>query len=149
MNYKQIIQNIGKYHYLIVNSSKSILLSSNNSKNEARNKALQKIKPIINNVLGKYIYMLTIRKIKDIDLKAQENDTVKLLGGPIEITIEKVLVVNAEKLKNEGGWDNNRIYFSKKYLDSKLIVSDNIKKIAYDYHNKKLKTGPFDVNIIN
>ena len=32
MNYKQIIQNIGKYHYLIVNSSKSILLSSNNTK---------------------------------------------------------------------------------------------------------------------
>jgi len=149
MNYKQIIQNIGKYHYLIVNSSKSILLSSNNSKNEARNEALQKIKPIINNVLGKYIYMLTIRKIKNTDLKAQENDTVKLLGGPIEITIEKVLVVNAEKLKNEGGWDNNRIYFSKKYLDSKLIVSDNIKKIAYDYHNKKLKNSPFNLNIID
>lgn len=149
MNYKQIIQNIGKYHYLIVNSSKSILLSSNNSKNEARNEALQKIKPIINNVLGKYIYMLTIRKIKNTDLKAQENDTVKLLGGPIEITIEKVLVVNAEKLKNEGGWDNNKIYFSKKYLDSKLIVPDNIKKIAYDYHNKKLKNSPFNLNIID
>ena len=99
MNYKQIIQNIGKYHYLIVNSNKSVLLSSNNSKNEARNEALRKIKPIINNVLGKYIYMLTFRKIKDTDLKAQENDYIKVFGGPIEITIEKVLVINNNKLK--------------------------------------------------
>ena len=149
MNYKQIIQNIGKYHYLIVNSSKSILLSSNNSKNEARNKALQKIKPIINNVLGKYIYMLTIRKIKDTDLKAQENNYIKVFGGPIEITIEKVLVVNEKQLKNKGGSKNNKVYFSKKYLDSKSIVLDNIKKIAYDYHNEKLKNSHFDLNIID
>jgi hypothetical protein len=148
MDYKQNIQNIGKYHYLIANSSKSILLSSNNSKNEARQNALQKIKPIINNVLGKYIYLLTIRKISKKDLKNQENTTLKVLGGPVEVTIEKVLVVNDNKLKNERGFGNNRVYFSEKYLHTKSINDDNLKKIAFDYHNEKLKTGPFDVNIL-
>jgi hypothetical protein len=149
MDYKNIIQHIGKYHYLIANSSKSILLSSSNSKNEARESAIQKIKPIINNVLGKYIYLLTIRKISEKNLKAQENDSIKVLGGPIEVTIEKVLVVNDNKFKNEGGSGNNRVYFSKKYLHSNSIENDNIKKIAFDYHNEKLKNGPFDLNIIN
>ena len=44
-----IIVNIDKYHYLIVNSSKSIILSSINSKNEARQNALVKLQPILNN----------------------------------------------------------------------------------------------------
>ena len=43
MDYKNIIVNIGKYHYLIVNSSKSIILSSSNSKSEARQNALDKL----------------------------------------------------------------------------------------------------------
>jgi len=49
MDYKNIIFNIGKYHYLIVNSSKSIILSSSNSKSEARQNALVKLQPILNN----------------------------------------------------------------------------------------------------
>jgi hypothetical protein len=43
MDYKNIIVNIGKYHYLIVNSS------SSNSKSEARQNALVKLQPILNN----------------------------------------------------------------------------------------------------
>ena len=149
MDYKDIIQHIGKYHYLIANNSKSVLLSSSNSKNEARQKALEKIKPILNNVLGKYIYLLTIRKISEKELKSQETDSIKVLGGPVEVTIEKILVVNEKKVKNEGGVGNNRVYFSKKYLHSKSIDDKNIKQIAFDYHNEKLKNGPFDLNIIN
>jgi len=149
-NVKEIIEDIGKYHYIIANSSKSILLSSSNSKNEARNEAIQKIQPILKNVIGKIIYLLTIRKISDKRLKSQENDDIQFLGGPIQVTIERIQVVNENKLKNLGGSKNNKVYFSQKYLHKNNSISDsNIKQIAYDYHNEKLKNGPFDVNVIN
>lgn len=149
-NVKEIIEDIGKYHYIIANSSKSILLSSSNSKNEARDEAIQKIQPILKNVMGKIIYLLTIRKISDKRLKSQENDDIQFLGGPIQVTIERVQVINENKLKNLGGSKNNKVYFSQKYLHKHNSISDsNIKQIAYDYHNEKLKNGPFDINVIN
>jgi len=150
MDYKDIIVNIGKYHYLIVNSSKSIILSSSNSKSEARQNALDKLQPILNAVLGKHIYLLTIRKISKKDLKSQENDSIKVYGGPIKITIERIEVINKNKLKNKGGLGNNRIYFTESFLKkNKEINRNSLEKFAFDYHNKKLKQGPFDVNVIN
>lgn len=150
LNIKEIIQDIGKYHYLIANSSKSILLSSSNSKNQARQDAIQKIQPILNNVLGKIIYLLTVRKISNKRLKSQEADDIQVLGGPVQVTIERVQVVDENKLKNLGGAKNNKVYFSEKYFHKNNEISDNkIKQIAYDYHNEKLKNGPFDLNIIN
>jgi hypothetical protein len=150
MDYKNIIVNIGKYHYLIVNSSRSIILSSSNSKSEARQNALVKLQPILNAVLGKHIYLLTIRKISKKDLKSQEKTTLKVIGGPIKVSIERIEVINKNKLKNKGGPGNNRIYFSEKYLQKyKEIKNSNLEQFAFDYHNKKLKQGLFDVNIIN
>jgi hypothetical protein len=150
MDYKNIIVNIGKYHYLIVNSSRSIILSSSNSKSEARQNALVKLQPILNDVLGKHIYLLTIRKIPKKDLKSQEKTTLKVIGGPIKVSIERIEVINKNKLKNKGGPGNNRIYFSEKYLQKyKEIKNSNLEQFAFDYHNKKLKQGLFDVNIIN
>jgi hypothetical protein len=150
MDYKNIIVNIGKYHYLIVNSSRSIILSSSNSKSEARQNALVKLQPILNDVLGKNIYLLTIRKIPKKDLKSQEKTTLKVIGGPIKVSIERIEVINKNKLKNKGGPGNNRIYFSEKYLQKyKEIKNSNLEQFAFDYHNKKLKQGLFDVNIIN
>lgn len=150
MDYKNIIVNIGKYHYLIVNSSKSIILSSSNSKNEARQNALEKLQPILNAVLGKHIYLLTIRKIPKKNLKSQEKDSIKVFGGPIKITIERIEVINKNKLKNKGGPGNNRVYFTENYLQKyKEINRNSLEQIAFDYHNKKLKQGPLDVNVIN
>ena len=150
MDYKNIIVNIGKYHYLIVNSSKSIILSSSNSKNEARQNALEKLQPILNAVLGKHIYLLTIRKIPKKDLKSQEKDSIKVLGGPIEVSIEKIEVINKNKLKNKGGFGNRRAYFTESFFKkNKEINRNSLEKFAFDYHNKKLKQGPFDINVIN
>ena len=149
MDYKNIIVNIGKYHYLIVNSSKSIILSSSNSKNEARQNALEKIQPILNAVLGKHIYLLTIRKIPKKDLKSQEKTTLKVIGGPIKVSIEKIEVINKNKLKNKDAPGNNRIYFTESFFKkNKEINRNSLEKFAFDYHNKKLKQGLFDVNII-
>ena len=150
MDYKNIIVNIGKYHYLIVNSSKSIILSSSNSKSEARQNALEKLQPILNTVLGKHIYLLTIRKISKKDLKSQEKTTLKVIGGPIQVSIEKIEVINKNKLKNKGGFGNRRAYFTESFFKkNKEINRSNLEQFAFDYHNKKLKQGPFDINVIN
>ena len=150
MDYKDIIVNIGKYHYLIVNSSKSIILSSSNSKSEARQNALEKLQPILNTVLGKHIYLLTIRKIPKKDLKSQEKTTLKVIGGPIKVSIEKIEVINKNKLKNKGGFGNRRAYFTESFFKkNKEINRSNLEQFAFDYHNKKLKQGPFDINVIN
>lgn len=148
--YKNFIVNVGKYHYVITNKTKSIILSSSNSKNEARQEALEKLQPMMDAVLGKYIYLLTIRKISEKDLKSQEKTTLKILGGPIQVSIEKIEVINKNKLKNKGGFGNRRAYFTESFFKkNKEINRSNLEQFAFDYHNKKLKQGPFDVNIIN
>jgi hypothetical protein len=73
-----------------------------------------------------------------------------VFGGPIKITIERIEVINKNKLKNKGGPGNNRIYFTELFLKkNKEIKNSNLEQFAFDYHNKKLKQGPFDVNVIN
>ena len=125
-------------------------MSSINSKNEARQNALEKLQPILNAVLGKHIYLLTIRKIPKKDLKSQEKDSIKVLGGPIEVSIEKIEVINKNKLKNKGGFGNRRAYFTESFFKkNKEINRSNLEQFAFDYHNKKLKQGPFDINVIN
>lgn len=148
MNIKDIIKENGNYIYIITSTNKTILLSSSNSKNEAKEFALKKLQPNIKNLIGKKIYLITLKNISKKDLKNQEENTIKLLGGPLMIEIEKVLIVNENKLKNEGGVGNNKIYFSEKYLKEKSVSHEIIKKITSDYHNEKLKNGPLDVNII-
>lgn len=148
--YKNFVVDVGKYHYVIVNSNKSIILSSSNSKNEARQEALNKLQPIMNAVLGKHIYLLTIRTISKKDLKSQENDSIKILGGPIEVDILKILVKSPTRLKNLGGFGNKRVYFTDTYLKKyKEIKKNSLEQFAFDYYNKKLKQGPLDVNKYN
>lgn len=146
----ELIKNTGKYHYLIANSKKALLLSSNNSKNEARKEALSNIKPIIDKVKGKDILLLTIRKISEKRLKSQEDDDIQLLGGPIQITIEKIKVISENKLKNLGGSKNNKAYFTQKFVDKNNIIDTKyLTEIAYNYfNNSNWKSGPFDVNIV-
>ena len=115
-DYKKFVVDVGKYQYLIVNKTKSIILSSSNSKNEARQEALNKLQPIMDAVLGKNIYLLTIRVIPKEDIKWQEQDSIKVFGGPIEASIEKIQVVSPTKLKNLGGFRNKRAYFTDEYF---------------------------------
>lgn len=149
-DYKNFIDNVGgKYHYVITNKTKSIILSSSNSKNEARQEALKRLQPMMDAVLGKNIYLLTIRKISKKDLKSQEKDSIKVLGGPIEVETERVQVVSPKRLKNIGASGNQRAYFVDKYFKKyNEIKRNSLEQFAYDYHNRKLKQGPFDINFI-
>ena len=148
-DYKNFIVASGKYHYVITNKTKSIILSSSNSKNEARQEALEKLQPMMDAVLGKYIYLLTIRKIPKKNIKSQEDTTLKVVGGPVKVLIERIEVINKNKLKNKGGLGNSRAYFVDEYFKKyNEIKRNSLEQFAFDYHNKKLKLGPLDVNII-
>jgi len=147
--YKNFVIDIGKYHYVIVNKTKSIILSSSNSKNEARQEALNKLQPMINDLLGKYIYLLTIKVIPKENIKGQEKTALKVIGGPVKVLAEKIQVVSPTKLKNVGGAGNNRAYFTDEYFKKyREIKKNSLEQFAFDYYNKKLKQGVFDDNII-
>jgi len=148
-DYKKFVVDVGKYQYLIVNSSKSIILSSSNSKSEARQEALNKLQPIMNDVLGKHIYLLTIRTIPKENIKGQEQTPLKVIGGPVKVSAERVQVVSPTKLKNVSGAGNNRAYFTDEYFKKyREIKKNSLEQFAFDYHNKRLQQGVFDVNII-
>ena len=147
MTLTEIVKSIGKYHYFYSNQSTTTLLSSNSSKTEARKEALDKLKPHIDKLIGKHLYLLTLNKIPKKDLEKQKNTTLKLDGGPLVAIIDNVLIKSENKLINIGNDYNNRVYFKQHFLDENILNKVDIKKIIVKYHSKKLKRGPLDVNI--
>jgi len=147
MEYKQIVEQVGKYHYIISTSNKTILLSSNNSKSEAKEQALDKLKPNIENLIGKNIYLVKILKVSKKVLDENNTDKLKLVGGTIYANIENAEIINDHRIKNLGG--AKQIFFSKKYLsDHNGIDLMDIKKIINQIHNKILNISLFDIKIL-
>lgn len=147
MTLTEIVKSIGKYHYFYSNQSKTTLLSSSSSKTEARQEALTKLKPNIDKLIGKHLYLLTLKKIPKKDLDKQKKTILNIYGGPLVAIIEYVLIQSDNKFKNIGSDTNNRIYFKQKFLDENKLDKNDIKKIVMNYHSKKLKQGLFDINI--
>jgi hypothetical protein len=141
MKLSEIIKDVGKYHYIIVNRRKTLYLSGSNSKNEARKQALEKLQPIMDNVIGKYIYLITLRNVnKDykemMEEKKKYPSLLVLTGGPIQGKMDRILVVNNKKLTNKGGVGNNRFYFTPQYLENNKITTDKLEELLYDYYNR-------------
>lgn len=155
--YKKFVDDAGgKYHYVITNKTKSIILSSSNSKNEARQEALQKLQPMMDAVLGKYIYLLkiTVRRKDFIEEQQEKNKKMmKFLGGPIEFKIDKVQVVSPTRLKNTGGMAGvSRAFISDKYLDKyKKLDERTILDFPIKFLNKLTNNDNilWDINIYN
>ena len=148
-----IIKDSSKYHLFIVNSQKSILLSSSNSKTELRDKGLEKIGDKINKYNGNFLYRVKLVKISKKELELENKSKIKTIGGPVVAIIEKVQIIvkpHRVQLKSVGGEGNNEIYFTEKYLTiNNLIQIDRIKEIVYKYVHKMLKNKAFSVNVIN
>ena len=147
MTLTDIVNSIGKYHYFYSNQSTTTLLSSSSSKTEARREALEKLKPHIDKLIGKHLYLLTLKKIPKKDLEKQKKTTLKLDAGPLVAIIDNVLIKSETKLTNIGNDYNNRVYFKQSFLDENTLGKVDIKKIIIKYHSKNLKRGPLDVNI--
>ena len=144
MDYKNIINISKKYHYFIKSTSKIIHLSSSNSKTEAKELALDKLKNTIEKLIGKNIIFIKI-KLADPD----SNNSLKLIGGKIVFEFEDGLIKSTTKIKNNIMGGNNKIYLSEKYINKHQdnLIKD-YKKIIMDFYNKKLNQSLIDVNIL-
>ena len=143
MDYNSIIDNTKKYHYFIMSSEKIINLGASNNKSEAKIEALNKLKPKIDNLIGKKIIFLKIKETKNIKNFLTSKD------GPISLIFEPAIIKSNNKIKNlkEGG--NNLIYLSNKFIKrNKENLLKDYKKIVREFYNEKLKKSSIDVNIL-
>ena len=164
MNDKQVIKENGngilrqdKYYYILVIGNKTALLSSDNSKSEAKDKAIQTLKKKSNNINSfndKIIYRVTIRKVtKEEKEEEKKSVAISYVGGPLVTIIENVKVLidsnNKIKFKNLGELGNSKVFLDKKYLKKYNFVDiKNIRKIVYAY-DKSITNCAFAVNTIS
>ena len=154
-NAKNILKQ-DRYHYVLVIGNKTSLLSSNNSKSEAKklaiNKLIEKTKDIqkFNN---KIIYRLTIRKVSKEEKKEEkESVAISYVGGPIVTVVDSIKIfVDDEdnvKFENLGELGNAKVFINNKFLKKyDIINSTQIKKIVYAY-DKNVTNCAFAVNKI-
>ena len=145
MNYKEIVNNINKYHYFIASTSKTILLGSSNDKSEAKKLALKKLEPNIDNFIGKKLILLRIKSVESAFEKQKENKLLSIIGGPIEINIEHGIIKSKNKIENKQASGNTLVYISKKYLKTHTI---DLKSIINDFVINKLNKGLFNQTIL-
>ena len=149
MDYNEIVNSVKKYHYYVTTQSKIIHLSSSNSKNEAKNLALEKLEPNIDNLIGKKILFIKIKSVNDEYLKSKNSDELQVIGGPVLIKFESGIIINSKKIKNKDDNVNNLIYLSNKYIkknQNNIIV--DIKNIINKYVSGKLNKGILSMNIL-
>ena len=114
-----------KYNYIYVATKKVALLSSENSKKEARLKVIQKLNEKcrdLSRLKNLNVLRLKIRKVTKKEKKEdRECKILTLVGGPIVIIIEEYrLEVDNYKAKFK------RLRQNKVFVDKSFIKNDNI-----------------------
>ena len=126
--------------------SKIVFLSSSNDKSEAKKLALKKLAPNIDNLIGKKIFLLKLKVVYNayVAQKKKEN-SLNLIGGPINISIERGLIVNEKKIKNEKECKSDNIYLSNKYLKNNIDITKDFKKVLREYIETRRTKSIIDV----
>jgi hypothetical protein len=136
--YHKLVKECKRYHYYITSKSKTFFLSKSNSKREAKTLALNKLKPNINNLIGRSVIFV---RVKDKEEEFDKSGN----GGPIIIIFKKGLIVDKDTIKNYD--DENLLFRSKKHLSedyiekNKLNILIDIEKYIYDYELNRLDDG--------
>ena len=133
-----------KYHY------KTIFLSSDDNKKEASIQALKKLAPNIDNLIGKKIVLVKIKSVENKFNTQNENNDLKLIGGPIMIEIGKYIILNSTKINSKSESGPKIIFLSKKFIKKNLNtdITPIIKDLVTKYMNNKLNSGLFNMNIL-
>jgi hypothetical protein len=148
-NYDKIIGFVDKYYYFVVGDKSVKFLGSGKSLKQAKEKTLKTLEPKIDDFMGSDLIFVKIENSYD-DYKIQKKDKgIKIIGGPIVFIIEKGVIDNKQKIRNEREVGNNRYYLSKKYIKEHMdnIVID-LKKIVNNYSKNKYKKSLIDINIL-
>ena len=134
MKIKNILKNTLKYHYLMVLPEKSLLLSSNNSDKEAREKLFSKVSSKGDTIVNKPVYRIKLSKNKE----------------GILATVTKFIFKKVNKIKKKDDDKQNEVIFSKKYLklntQNEKINPDNIRKVAFAYDKDILSNFVLSIN---
>lgn len=141
---KSFIEEIGKYHFMIIAGKKIIILSSNNDSTIAKKNAIHKLyknanKSKIEKLEGVKVYRLKLVVLSSTKIKNDEKKRIPTIGGPIEIQLSSYKIKNKKLVKSKDNWN---AYITKKYLkkNKKIILSD-LKKVSYIYNKKMISSG--------
>ena len=136
MNYSEIINERGKYHYLLVVSKKTLLLSNGNDKDEVKSKCIDKLSSKGGKLDKSIIIQLSLEKIK----KNKFN-----IPGRIKVTC-KIYQYKKNKLKFMKDDERNvQLFITDSYLKkNREIKSSTIKKIAKATYHGKINPDLFE-----
>lgn len=149
MDYKEIVNNAKKYHYYVVTTNITSCVSSSNSKSEARKLALEKLKPNIDNLIGKKLVFVKIKSVAKEFEKQKTSDELKIIGGPILFKFERGIIQSVDKISNIRTGGNNEVYLSDKYIKKhKDNVAFDLKKLVRDFVTEKLNQGLLAMTIL-
>lgn len=149
MDYKKIVNNAKKYHYYVVTTNITTCISSSNSKSEARKLALEKLKPNIDNLIGKKLVFVKIKSVKKEFEKQKTSGELKIIGGPILFKFERGIIQSIDKISNIKVGGNNEVYLSDKYIKKhKDNVAFDLKKLVRDFVTEKFNQGLLAMTIL-
>ncbi len=149
MDYKEIVSKAKKYHYYAVSRTTFAFLSSSNKKTEAKKLALIKLKPNINNLIGKKLVVVKIKSVAKAFEKQKTSGELKIIGGPILLKFERGLIKSANKISNFVEMGNDEIFLSDKYIKKhKDNIAFDLKKLVRDVMTEKIHQGLLAMTIL-
>ena len=118
MDYKKIISDVGKYHFILLSGSKAAIIGSDDKTSDAKKIAEKFVKSKKGKFEELFVARLKLQKISSKLLKLEKKQVSegrhKTIGGSIEILIDFYQI------------KNNKINKIKKYLMVDLIYSIDI-----------------------
>ena len=136
MNIKKIIEDIRKYHYVLINRKKAAIMSSNNKLSDAKDNVLDTIKKNLDELMYQNIMQLKIKSDKQSK------------HGPIFIELSFYIVNKNGNLKLNSNKEPEILYITQKYLnENNEIKRKDIKKICVEMflNIKKYRISPMTI----
>lgn len=136
MNIKKIIEDIGKYHYVLINRKKATIMESNNKLSDAKENVLEKISEYLDELMYQNIMQLKIKSDKESK------------HGPIFIELSFYIVNKNGNLKLNSNKEPEILYITQKYLnENNEIKRKDIKKICVEMflNIKKYRISPMTI----
>ena len=142
--YDNLISKYPKYGYYAVTKKQVIELSTGNDLQETTDKALEKLEPHMDKMIGKNIIMTELKNTYD----AFKRDKLDFVGGAIAIYIKEGTIISPKRIKLSRAEGNNRFYFSKDYIrEHHENLMKDVKQAVREYSVKGYNS-PFDSRMI-
>jgi len=149
MNIENIIDDVKKYHYVGCGNKKCKIISSSNSKSEAKNNTFEFFDKHDDNwedLIGNIIYLITIRKSTKEKWDKNNNS---LIPGPCYMEITEYIIKKKNILKEISTAKNKQVFFTEKYIKKNNgINTKDITNTIKKFESNELKIGIMEKNIL-